>query len=80
MSTTHTKVTRIGNSKGILLPKTVLDESGIKGTVKIVVKEKVIMISSAEEKKKKTWADLKKAKKAKADFVVSKFDSEEWVW
>jgi antitoxin component of MazEF toxin-antitoxin module len=51
---TLTKVRRIGNSKGILLPKTVLEESGIKGTVKIVVKDKVIMISSAEAKKKKT--------------------------
>ncbi|MCE2936381.1 MAG: AbrB/MazE/SpoVT family DNA-binding domain-containing protein [Cyclobacteriaceae bacterium] len=77
---TLTKVRRIGNSKGILLPKTVLEESGIKGTVKIVVKDKVIMISSAEAKKKKTWADFKNAKKEKADFVVNKFDSEEWVW
>jgi antitoxin MazE len=80
MAMTLTKVRRIGNSKGILLPKTVLDESGITGTVKITVKNKVIMISSAEGTKKKTWADFKKAKKVKADFIVNKFDSEEWVW
>jgi antitoxin MazE len=75
-----TKVRRIGNSRGILFPKTVLDESGIKGTVQITVKDKVIMIRSAEEKKGKKWSDFKKAKKQKADFVVNKFDTEEWAW
>ncbi|MFZ2906433.1 MAG: hypothetical protein WAZ98_09535 [Cyclobacteriaceae bacterium] len=80
MGITLTKVRRIGNSKGILFPKTVLDESGIKGTVQITVKNKVIMISPAEEKQKRTWADFKREKKESADFVVNKFDSTEWTW
>lgn len=80
MSVTVTKVRRIGNSKGILFSKTILEESGIKGTVLITVKDKVIMIKPAEDKQQKKWSAFKKAKKQKADFVVNNFDSTEWEW
>lgn len=78
--TSITKVRRIGNSKGILFPKTVLEESGIKNMVKITVKDRVIMITSADTPAKKKWADFKKAGKVKADFVVNRFDEAEWTW
>jgi len=80
MSATIAKVRRIGNSRGILFPKSILEESGISGTVQITVKNKVIMISPAEEKQKKTWADFKGRKKEKADFVSNKFDTTDWTW
>jgi len=48
--TTIAKVRRIGNSMGILFNKAILEETGIKGTVKITVKNKVIMISAAVKK------------------------------
>ena len=80
MSVTVTKVRKIGNSKGILFSRAVLNESGISGTVKLTVKDKVIMITPGETKRKKSWSDFKKAKKEKADFIVNKFDSTEWVW
>lgn len=80
MSSAIAKVRRIGNSKGILFPKTILDESGIKDTVKITVKNNVIMISSADRPVKKKWSDFKKVKKVKADFVVNRFDETDWTW
>lgn len=80
MSVTVTKLRRIGNSRGILFPKTVLEESGIKGNVQITVKDRVIMIKSAEVKKGKKWSDFKKAKKQKADFVINDFDAADWTW
>lgn len=80
MSAAITKIRRIGNSKGILFPKTILEESGIKDTVKITVKDNIIMISSADKPIKKKWSDFKKAKKEKSDFVVNRFDETEWTW
>jgi antitoxin MazE len=80
MGATIAKIRRIGNSKGILFPKTILDESGIKDTVKITVKDNVIMITSADKPIKKKWADFKKVKKVKADFVVNRFDETDWTW
>lgn len=80
MGSTIAKVRRIGNSKGILFPKSILDESGIEDTVQITVKNKVIMISSADVKKKKKWSDFKAAKKEKADHVSNRFDATDWTW
>jgi len=73
------KIRRIGNSKGILFPKSILEKSGIKDTVEIAVKNKVIMISAVKETKKKNWAEFKK-EKVKADFIVNSFDETEWTW
>lgn len=63
-----------------LFPKAALDESGINGTVQITVKNKVIMISAVENKRKKTCANFKHAKKEIADSVVNRFDATEWTW
>ena len=80
MSASIAKIRRIGNSRGILFPKTILDRSGIKDTVKITVKDNIIMISSADKPIKKKWSDFKKAKKIKADFVTNRFDETDWTW
>jgi antitoxin MazE len=80
MGTAVAKIRRIGNSRGILFTKTILEESGIKDTVNISVKDKVIMISSADKPTKKKWSDFKKSKKVKPDFVVNRFDETEWTW
>ncbi|MCW5910565.1 MAG: hypothetical protein KIT62_05795 [Cyclobacteriaceae bacterium] len=80
MATTITKVRRIGNSRGILFPKTILEESGIKNSVQIVVKNKTIVSSAAEEKKKKSWSYFKRNRKVKPDFVINTFDATDWAW
>jgi antitoxin component of MazEF toxin-antitoxin module len=75
-----TKVRRIGNSRGILFPKVVLQESGITGEVDITVKKNVILISPAKTKVKKKWSSFKKVKRTKSDFVVNRFDVSDWTW
>lgn len=80
MDATIAKVRKIGNSRGILFPKRILDKSGIKDSVQIVVKNKTILISATELKSKKSWSDFKRSKKEKSDFVVNKFDSADWTW
>jgi antitoxin component of MazEF toxin-antitoxin module len=80
MSTTVTKIRKIGNSKGILFPKAILDEGGIIDTVKITVKNRVIMITPGDKKEKKSWSDFKKVKRESVDFVANSFDAKEWAW
>ena len=79
MTSVTAKVRRIGNSRGVLFPKTILDASGIKDNVKITVKNKVILISAAPETNKKNWAHFKKEKN-KALLIANKFDETEWTW
>ena len=79
MATTTAKVRRIGNSRGILFTKSILDESGVKDTVKITVKNKVIMITAENKVTKKKWSDFKKSKQ-KVVLVANKFDETEWTW
>ncbi|HYF67767.1 MAG TPA: hypothetical protein VD884_06515 [Ohtaekwangia sp.] len=80
---TIAKVRRIGNSKGVIFPKSFIDKSGITDTVQITIKDKSIVISAIQEKKK-TWADFKKVKRAKAEeitpMISNKFDDTDWVW
>ena len=73
------KVRKIGNSRGILFPKSVLDESGITDSVNITVKDKVILISAQKPDKKKKWSDFKKVKQ-RVGLVTNEFDDSEWTW
>ncbi|MBY0434010.1 MAG: hypothetical protein K2U26_07875 [Cyclobacteriaceae bacterium] len=79
MATTITKVRRIGNSRGILFSKSMLDKSGIKDTVKITVKNKTILISATPSQKKRKWSEVKKVKQ-KVDIITNTFDETEWTW
>jgi antitoxin component of MazEF toxin-antitoxin module len=80
MNSAVAKVRKIGNSKGILFPKSVLNKSGIKDTVKITVKNKIIMISATDQGRKKQWSDFKKVVPEKVGIVQNKFDQIEWTW
>jgi antitoxin component of MazEF toxin-antitoxin module len=80
MGITLTKIRKIGNSRGILFPKAILDEGGITDTVKITVKNKIIMITPGDKKPKKDWSDFKKLKRESVDFVSNTFDSKDWSW
>ncbi len=80
MSITITKIRKIGNSRGILFPKAILDEGGITDTVKITVKNRIIMITPGDKKSKKGWSDFKRVKRESVDFVSNTFDSKDWTW
>jgi antitoxin component of MazEF toxin-antitoxin module len=56
------KVTQIGNSRGILFPKAILDEYGFFDIVKITVKNKTIVITPCDNKRKRTWSYFERLK------------------
>ena len=82
-------IIQIGNSKGIRIPKALLEECGINGSVNITVENKKLIISSAR-KPREGWAEAAKLCHERGDDdsaemrewreFPNKFDDEEWTW
>ena len=83
-----TKVVRIGNSRGIRIPKSFIDQSGIKNEVELEVKDDKIIIKSLSEIRKNWDLAFQKMSKNGDDVLLdqdslvdqSSWDNEEWTW
>lgn len=78
-------ITRIGNSKGIRIPKAILEQCHIKKVVDMEVKNGSIIIKPFKQKPRKDWDQaFKKMHKNKDDklFIDDNldFDMENWEW
>jgi antitoxin MazE len=85
------KIVRIGNSRGIRIPKPILDQTGLADEVEISVEENRIVIAPAEPESsppRKGWAKAFKAMAAAGDDIMldgdrhipTDWDEEEWEW
>ncbi len=82
------KVVKIGNSRGIRIPKSILDESGVKNEVELEVKDDKIIIKPAAKKRENWEQAFQKMAKNGDDFLLDKssltiqtsWDKEEWEW
>ncbi|MDP2301675.1 MAG: AbrB/MazE/SpoVT family DNA-binding domain-containing protein [Ignavibacteria bacterium] len=83
-----TKIVRIGNSRGIRIPKSIFDQSGIKDEVELEVKDKKIIIKNVSEVRKNWDLAFKKMSKNSDDILLneqslsdlSSWDKDEWTW
>ncbi len=83
-----TKVVKIGNSRGIRIPKSLIDESGLKSEVELEVIDGQIIIKSISHNRESWDSAFKKMAKNKDDILLdsdtlaqqSKWDKEEWEW
>jgi antitoxin MazE len=83
-----TKIVKIGNSRGIRIPKSMLDESGVKNEVELEVKDDKIIIKSASKKRDGWDQAFQKMAKNNDDILLDKdtitkqtsWDDEEWEW
>jgi len=79
------KLVQIGNSRGIRLPKPMIEEAGLKDDVDIHVKERSIIITS-NVKPRSDWANSAKQLHDRNDDVLidsgspTDFDETEWQW
>jgi antitoxin MazE len=80
------KIIRIGNSKGIRLPKPLIDQVGLAEEVDLEVRDGEIVISPAGVPRQ-GWAEAARALSAVGgggrlldDPVPTVFDEEEWEW
>ena len=81
----------IGNSRGIRIPKSILEESGLEGEVELVLKGKSLIISP-KRKAREGWAEMYDEAIKRGDDVLTEEDREwldaplsaeadkEWVW
>lgn len=81
------QIIKIGNSKGIRLPKSVIEQCELEDEVEIKVKDKKIVLSSSTKPRSGWAAELKKLTnngtlkdKTVFDIIEGDFDEKEWVW
>ena len=86
MSTVKTKVIRIGNSRGIRIPKVILDQCHINDEVEIEINEDCLVIKSLRTAREGWDSAFQKMHESKDDVLVmsdiipNDFDQDEWEW
>ncbi len=80
-----TKLVRLGNSRGIRLPKPLIEEAGLPDEVELEVRKGAIVISPAKGVRS-GWEEAAEAIHEDGDDqlldadVNTRFDDEEWKW
>lgn len=79
------KIVRIGNSRGVRIPKALLEEAGIDGEVELRVTEEGIVIEPASVTRD-GWAEAARLIRERGEDGLldpptpTRFDESEWVW
>ena len=83
----ETKISNIGNSKGIIIPKVMIEQCGLKEKVNLEVKDKRLVISALEENPRDGWEELiiaagvsEEDELLMGDYLEHSWDEEEWSW
>lgn len=81
----RSRLIRIGNSRGVRIPKTVIEEVGLEGELELQVRGATVVIS-APKSPRSGWAEAaRRMHEAGEDRLLDKetptrFDREEWRW
>ena len=75
----------IGNSKGVVIPKIILEQSGVEGVVEMSVDGEKIILSKPKNTVRKYWAqDAQNLVRAGEDELVlgdfANTEDGDWVW
>ncbi len=79
------RIVRVGNSRGVRLPKPLLEQSGLPDEVEIHAEPGRIIIESAR-RPRSGWAEAARAMAECRDDALldeptpTEFDAEEWTW
>ncbi len=82
------KLIRIGNSRGVRIPKPLLEEVGLHGEVELQIEDNGIVIRPIA-KRREGWEQAFQSMSAKGDDLpldedslpyISSWDQEEWQW
>jgi antitoxin MazE len=87
MAAVKTKLVKIGNSRGIRIPKALLTAAGIQGDVEIVPQENGLLIRPSTHPRA-GWDEQFRLMHERGhdklldgeEWIQNKFDEEEWVW
>lgn len=79
------RLVRIGNSRGVRLPKVLIEEAGLSGEVEVRVRQGAVIITAAG-RPRAGWADAaRRARQRGQDRLLheptpTRFDDAEWRW
>lgn len=78
------KLVRVGNSRGVRLPKAMIEEAGLTDEIELRLRGTEIVIA-AVKRVREGWAEdaremAKREKGLIMPYVPTKFDVEEWRW
>ncbi|RCR66766.1 AbrB/MazE/SpoVT family DNA-binding domain-containing protein [Larkinella punicea] len=81
-------IRKIGNSQGILLPRTVLQQAGIEGAVDIEITEGALILRAVKKHPRDGWEQvfdeaIKAGDQPEGDLfdgTPNQFDQTEWTW
>jgi antitoxin MazE len=83
----QTEIIKIGNSKGIRIPKAVLEQCGFNGKVEMQVQGNQLVLSKPARKPREGWAESARLCHARGDdkllfpeSMLNEFDKTEWTW
>jgi antitoxin MazE len=83
------KVIKIGNSRGIRIPKSIIEQSGLNDEVELEVRNDQIIIKSISTNKRENWDLLFKKMAQNKDVILldtdalagqTIWDNNEWLW
>ena len=83
------RIVRVGNSRGIRLPKLLLEQAGLGGTPEVEVElhaEPGRIVIAAVQQPRAGWAEAARQQAARADDELldpetpTRFDAEDWTW
>ena len=80
-----TRLVRIGNSRGVRIPKPILEQAGLEDEITLTVTESGIIIKSAE-RPRHDWAAAARVLSERGEGGLldeptpTAFDKEEWEW
>jgi len=83
----RTRIVRIGNSRGIRIPKPMIEELGLRGEVEIAAKGRALLILPAR-RPREGWAEAFQTMAKRRDDPLldgdvqgsTRWDKEEWEW
>jgi len=81
----NTRLIRIGNSRGVRLPKPIIEEAGLKEHVHVQVRGGAVVISS-QLQTRAGWAEAARRMRGLGEDVLldkpipTRFDAEDWRW
>jgi antitoxin MazE len=80
-----TKIRRLGNSQGVLIPKPILAQLGLEDEVEMEIENDALVIRRPQRKAREGWAQASNGVAAAGDdqLVMGDFgnaDDAEWAW
>lgn len=81
------KISNIGNSKGIIIPKAIIEQCGLKERVNLEIKDNCLVISPQSASPRQGWekAIIAAEDSSKDELLMGiglehSWDEEEWTW